>query len=596
MSTAAPAHLRFANRGASPSSSASDVATRRSAGRALTIAVILVSFIATTVLQHVTQVRHHELVKNTGSEAKLSNLNSFSLALLLGGLRGPLVMMLWTSSETQKQEKDLEDFNSKIELIRMLQPEFASVHSFQMWNLAYNISVQMANKPNKYGAILDALEYGYKTGESNPRDINIISQIGQLFFDKLGGSQEKDYYIDRVRRESFPDERVTVPAGRIGELESILSKAGVEPAKREVMIQQAARSGSFTAGKLTVDAIRPLLGGPGVTYALAEPAVYSDTGRRIRLSPMLDLEGNLLADMITPVNPRPADLSADAEWSDGSTLQYLKPFAPFPYGLHPMAIGWDYYKRCQVLHDRTKQKHLQLSELVIDNRPAINMRLWGESEWGMGRQCEALALGARLPTVQNSADFRAQTELLGASIPPNAPIVDVEQAKEAVYRYRLVTKTAEVADEEYVRHIRHYAGHDYGNHRDSVAAMKVLCVADADYLDAMLTASSNAERRRSLLQSAAQSYRAAMIAWEVYELKYYLSDELERAFFPKGCTKDNVQTLPPQQIDELTARIGMFLRSNKNADINSDRLEAERYFTRAYMRLVQLGAEPKGAG
>jgi hypothetical protein len=130
---------------------------RRSTGRLATVIVLIVSFIATATLQHVTQQKHHDLVKNTGSEAKISNLNSFSLALLLGGLRGPLVMMLWTSSETQKQEKDLEDFDSKIELIRLLQPEFDSVHIFQMWNKAYNVSVQMANKSNKYATILDAL-------------------------------------------------------------------------------------------------------------------------------------------------------------------------------------------------------------------------------------------------------------------------------------------------------------------------------------------------------------------------------------------------------------------------------------------------------
>ena len=118
---------------------------RRAAGRRATAIMIVVSLLATILLQHVTQVRHHDLVQNTGSEANFSNLNSFSLALLLGGLRGPLVMMLWTSSESQKQEKDLQDFDSKIELIRLLQPEFDSVHIFQMWNKAYNISVQMAN-------------------------------------------------------------------------------------------------------------------------------------------------------------------------------------------------------------------------------------------------------------------------------------------------------------------------------------------------------------------------------------------------------------------------------------------------------------------
>jgi hypothetical protein len=37
----------------------------------------------------------------TGTRTSLANMNSFALALLLGGLRGPLVMILWTSSEQQ---------------------------------------------------------------------------------------------------------------------------------------------------------------------------------------------------------------------------------------------------------------------------------------------------------------------------------------------------------------------------------------------------------------------------------------------------------------------------------------------------------------
>src|SRR5262245_3987873 len=94
------------------------------------------------------------------SAAGLSRMNSFALALMLGGLRGPLVMFLWPSAEREKNEKNLEDFDTKIEWIRMLQAEFVSVHIFQMWNKAYNVSVQMANVGNKYVTILDALEYG----------------------------------------------------------------------------------------------------------------------------------------------------------------------------------------------------------------------------------------------------------------------------------------------------------------------------------------------------------------------------------------------------------------------------------------------------
>ena len=63
-------------------------------------------------------------------------------------LRGPLVMILWPSAEEQKTEKDLEDFDTKIELIRLLQAEFDTVHLFQIWSKAYNVSAQLASYSN----------------------------------------------------------------------------------------------------------------------------------------------------------------------------------------------------------------------------------------------------------------------------------------------------------------------------------------------------------------------------------------------------------------------------------------------------------------
>ena len=578
-----------------PSKTAS---AQRSRGRTLTACMILVSFIATTVLQHVTQQMHHELVKNTGSEAKISNLNSFSLALLLGGLRGPLVMMLWTSSETQKQETDLEDFDSKIELIRLLQPEFDSVHLFQMWNKAYNVSVQMANKPNKYATILDALEYGHKVDEQRPDDINILSQLGQIYFDKLGNSQEKDYYIDRVLHETFPDERITVPADRISGLEAILTQAGVDAAKRDNMIGQAKRNGWFTANKLTTDAIRPLLNGPGVTYAVVAPTVFSETGRRVRLDPMLDLNGYLLPTLVNGT-PRPADLPADSEWNNGSELQYLKPFEPFPYGIPPMALGWNYYKRCQVLKDFTHQKHLQLSEVVVDNRPAINLKLWGEAEWGMGRAVEMRAFGLKAPKADNTADVRALAEMPTAPMPLTTSLADLAAAKEAAYHYDLVATIVEHAFAEYQRHEKHHAATaNFRSHYDSMSAMKALCLGDRDYLRAMLLAPGDGQRA-SLLKQCADEYNAAMLLWEKMILRYYVSDQVAAgapqlgfAGYPRGFNKDNIDSLPAAQVHKLTFQVAAFLAAHREYDAENDRHEAERYFRRAYQRLLQLGAAP----
>jgi hypothetical protein len=565
---------------------------RRSKARLLTLLVMIVSFSMTAVLQHVTQKRHQALVKNSGSEANLGNLNSFSLALLLGGLRGPLVMMLWNSSEAQKQEKDLEDFDSKIELIRLLQPEFISVHLFQMWNKAYNVSVQMANKPNKYTTILDAIEYGHKVDEQRPNDISIVSQMGQLYFDKLGNSQEKEYYSARIRRESFPDEKVTVPADRLGDLPGILVKANVEPARRDVLLGQAAHNGWFSVGKLTADAIRPLLRGPGITYSRLDPVVFSDTARRIRLDPMLDLEGNLLPEVITPKEPRPAGLAASAEWNDGSELQYLKKFAPFPYGIPPMAIGWNYYKRSQVIHDLTRQKHLQLSDMVVDNRPAINAKLWAESEWNIGRQAEMNAFGLKAPVTDNTGSARAVIELPAASIAPTTAFVDVAAAKEAAYHYDQVSKVSDEAIAEFNRHLQHYAANDFQSNRESIRAMKALCIADADYLRLMLLPQDQATARAEASKRTADKYNAAMLLWERLLLKHNVSDAVVNGLYPKK-SRETIDALSPIEVHQLMGIVQRFLQANRQFDTESDRYESERYVQRAYLRLVQLHAEPK---
>ena len=67
---------------------------------------IVITLIAALVLSAVTRdwargIRNRGETNLPGSAAatnSLANMDSFALALLLGGLRGPLVMVLWTSS------------------------------------------------------------------------------------------------------------------------------------------------------------------------------------------------------------------------------------------------------------------------------------------------------------------------------------------------------------------------------------------------------------------------------------------------------------------------------------------------------------------
>ncbi len=258
----------------------------RRRGRGAAVAVLIISLIASGATRYWADLKRQQDIPQHGESAastSLSSMNSFALGLLLGGLRGPLVMILWTQSESQKTDKDLEGFDTRIEWIRLLQPEFDTVHIFQVWNKAYNISVQMASLSNKYLVILDALDYAHSVDREKPDDINILAAIAQVYFDKLGGAAEKLYYRRRVRSESLPHPTNAVHA--------------------------------------------------------------NDPGwRRSSLDPMLDDQFNILPALLKPapghVAPQPGQ-----EGNDGSELQYLAPWQPFPDGISPYALAFNYWKR-----------------------------------------------------------------------------------------------------------------------------------------------------------------------------------------------------------------------------------------------------------
>src|SRR4051812_46318085 len=245
------------------------------ARRAPIVVLLLVALIATGFTRSLADAKRTAgqplgSMGASGSASQLSRMNSFALALLLGGLRGPLVMILWTSSESQKTEKSLEDFDTKVEWIRLLQPEFDTVHIFQMWNKAYNISVQMASVANKYLTIIDAIDYGQRVDRERPNNINIIYAIGSIYGDKLGDSAEKLQYGRRVRDDSKP-------------------------------------------------------------HASAQKLLSGDTGfRKLRLDPVLDDKGRVLEQYLrAPGNVRLEDPAEPKDVYDGSELAFLKRFEPY---------------------------------------------------------------------------------------------------------------------------------------------------------------------------------------------------------------------------------------------------------------------------
>ena len=493
------------------------------------VAVLAAGFLRNRALGY--QFRHSAtaqlgVARNTSA---LGSMNSFALALLLGGLRGPLAMVLWATSEAQKADRNLEDFDTKVEWIRLLQPEFDTVHIFQIWNKAYNISVQMASLPNRYAAILDALDYAADVDQSRPANINIMNQIANVYSNKLGTVHaERVFYLRWVREHSV------APAGWTPDRDRERGQVGWQ---------------------------------------------------RRRMDPKIDADGNILPHLLVPRFPRPADLPSDSEWHNGAELQFLKKYEPFPQGMSTYALAYNYAKRAQLLQRVGKQTPLQIGEGVIDSRPALELKAWADEEWERGRRFEHQAYGAQVPAE------RLPMELPTAAMPASGQALkDRSAVDKAVYCYGMSARLARDAAVEYRRHISDPNYFDristYNSHIDVVEAMAHLTTADRDYLQAAVT--PQGPEREKLLASSAAAYQDAIGVYQLIVLRYYVGDAAVAKVYPDGTNRSNVQQLTRAQQDELMQKLREYLRQAGPDEHNEDYQEYETHILRATTRLGQM--------
>lgn len=519
-----------------------DRAHRRSPARVGLVALLIVSILATAGARHLSDQRRYAVLTNDGAVplptargATLSSMNSFALALLLGGLRGPLVMILWQQSESQKQEKNLEGVDTQIEWIRMLQPEFDSVHIFQMWNKAYNISVQMASLSNKYITIVDALEYGFRTNKERPHNINILTSIAQVFFDKLGNAQEKEYYRNRVREDSkWRQESETQQS-------------------REVI-------------------------------------------RHTRLDPRLDENGMILPEFLTPTFEQPADWPADKPWRGGADLEFLERYQPFPYGISTFAFAYNYHRRAQFLQNEMGARHAQLSDTVIDSRPALALKFWNEEEWERGRQLEAAILGVRpytdaeieatRPFGDDFVETRHQFEILTTPLRPTAEPLQHDNLPELLFSYERAIQLAEDAIVAYEEHLAKAEFSPnlstYQSHIDHLRAVADLLRGDRHYILGLMAPAGSTERRDNFAR-ATEAYRSAQHRSQYMMLRYFTDPQILQAV---GGSQAQLRDMAPAQMNGLTNRVLQFIAQQPQSDYSrEDRLEYQRYADRARQRI-----------
>ena len=525
----------------------------------------------------------------TGAGADLSKVNSFALGLLLGGLRGPLVMALWTSSENQKTERDLEDFDTKVELIRLLQPEFDTVHLFQIWNKAYNISVQMANVPNKYTTILDALVYAFNVDTERPDNINILTSIAGLYFDKYGEASEKIYFRSRLEAETMP------PSDRV---HVTFDAADRDRAMREARLAGAS---AFQLGVFDADeqgkrqflnlpapmakALESRFAGGSIKYETipVKADIRRDSaGRPLQHESLLDAEFRVRPEFTTPRTGEPDVPTGES----GARLPYLNEFAPYPFGVSPYALAYNYYMRADWLQVNRNARHAQVNERVIASRGGKSLEKWSEEEWQNASRAEVDLAGRQQVPDQLygiTADLTLQAEL------PQCPLFD-----EAVWRYETTAKLARRAITEYEKHIQAYIEDEvlYRSQIRDLAAREALVKGDALFLRAMRAGGD--ERRKLAAEGSAAYLRAANLYTRII-IRYYIEDTDVKTLLPRDVRNlqrtdaDENPGQPPRLRDDELAPIlqkilAMHAAANNQIGSSTDVLEINTYVQRAYAR------------
>jgi hypothetical protein len=157
-------------------------------GMSLTLAVGLLYVSGRQIDPINTQRKDMGLIINTPLDNAPPALAFATVAM--GAFRGLVVDILWMRADKLKEDGQFFDAKQLAEWITVMQPRFASVWTFNAWNLAYNISVAIpASQPDqRWRWIKNGYELLRDKGiPQNPKSVDLYLELARIFQHKLGG-------------------------------------------------------------------------------------------------------------------------------------------------------------------------------------------------------------------------------------------------------------------------------------------------------------------------------------------------------------------------------------------------------------------------
>ncbi len=110
----------------------------------------------------------------------------------LGGFRGVLSEIVWFRADRLQNEGRYAEMAQIASLLTTLEPHTPEVWAYAAWNLAYNISVMMPTKDDRWRWVESAMKLLRDDGlRLNPRSPELHRELAWLFLSKMGGNTDE---------------------------------------------------------------------------------------------------------------------------------------------------------------------------------------------------------------------------------------------------------------------------------------------------------------------------------------------------------------------------------------------------------------------
>jgi hypothetical protein len=137
------------------------------------------------------------------AEASLGEVNPASAAfqLVLGGLKGPAVTILWWQAQDLERHGQYFKIEPCVRSMTLLAPHFQRPWEFQAWNLAFNIAANWESVGDKYYWIKRGVNYQMDAVRTNANQADLEWYVGYMYFNRIGTSDEKAFLRKMFRED-----------------------------------------------------------------------------------------------------------------------------------------------------------------------------------------------------------------------------------------------------------------------------------------------------------------------------------------------------------------------------------------------------------